>query len=158
MPENAPRSGGGLGHAVLCLSPDDGMRTVVRALLEASGLAVVSEVERGLDVGKTEHHATAITLSGEPLFDQSVRNERAFLGALLDAAQRHGTPALMIDQPGSIAALTLAVARERGVPVASIPGLVMRRAANLYPARPRPTPPTAGQRDTRPLQVLGGEE
>lgn len=49
MPENAPRSGGGLGRAVLCLSPDDGMRSVVRALLEASGLAVVSEVERGLD-------------------------------------------------------------------------------------------------------------
>ena len=39
----------------------------------------------------------------------------------------------MIDQPGSIAQLALAVARSRGVPVAYVPGLVMRRAADLYP-------------------------
>jgi hypothetical protein len=40
---------------------------------------------------------------------------------------------LMIDQPGSIAQLALAVAARRGVPVAYVPGLVMRRAADLYP-------------------------
>jgi hypothetical protein len=39
----------------------------------------------------------------------------------------------VIDQPGSIAQLALAVARRRGVPVAYVPGLVMRRAADLYP-------------------------
>ena len=39
----------------------------------------------------------------------------------------------MIDQPGSIAQLAIAVAAARGVPVAYIPGLVMRRAADLYP-------------------------
>lgn len=39
----------------------------------------------------------------------------------------------MIDQPGSIAQLTLAVAARRQVPVAYVPGLVMRRAADLYP-------------------------
>ena len=39
----------------------------------------------------------------------------------------------MIDQPGSIAQLVLAVAARRGVPVAYVPGLVMRRAADLYP-------------------------
>ena len=39
----------------------------------------------------------------------------------------------MIDQPGSIAQLALAVAARRQVPVAYIPGLVMRRAADLYP-------------------------
>lgn len=39
----------------------------------------------------------------------------------------------MIDQPGSIARLALAVAARRGAPVAYVPGLVMRRAADLYP-------------------------
>jgi transposase len=38
----------------------------------------------------------------------------------------------VIDQPGSIAQLTLAVAARRQVPVAYVPGLVMRRAADLY--------------------------
>jgi hypothetical protein len=40
---------------------------------------------------------------------------------------------LVIDQPGSIAQLALAVARAREVPVAYVPGLVMRWAADLYP-------------------------
>ena len=39
----------------------------------------------------------------------------------------------MIDQPGSIAQLAIGVAARRGVPVAYVPGLVMRRAADLYP-------------------------
>jgi transposase len=39
----------------------------------------------------------------------------------------------VIDQPGSIAQLALAIARQRDVPVAYVPGLVMRRAADLYP-------------------------
>ncbi len=48
-------------------------------------------------------------------------------------AGEHGTVGLVIDQPGSIAQLVLAVARGRDVPVAYVPGLVMRRAADLYP-------------------------
>ena len=51
----------------------------------------------------------------------------------MDRAAEHGTPGLVIDQPGSIAQLALAVARSRQVPVAYVPGLVMRRAADLYP-------------------------
>ena len=51
----------------------------------------------------------------------------------MDRAARHGTAGLVIDQPGSIAQLALAVARSRQVPVAYVPGLVMRRAADLYP-------------------------
>ena len=39
----------------------------------------------------------------------------------------------MTGQPGSIAQLALAVAARRGTPVAYVPGLVMRRAADLYP-------------------------
>jgi hypothetical protein len=39
----------------------------------------------------------------------------------------------VIDQPGSIGSLAVYVARRRGVPVAYVPGLVMRRASELYP-------------------------
>ena len=60
-------------------------------------------------------------------------NDQADLEALLDRAARRGTPGLVIDQPGSIAQLALAVAARRGTPVAYVPGLVMRRAADLYP-------------------------
>jgi len=87
----------------------------------------------GLDVGKSEHFADVLDDEGDRLFARPVTNGQADLEALLDRAGRHGTPALVIDQPGSIAQLALAVAARRGVPVAYVPGLVMRRAADLYP-------------------------
>jgi transposase len=39
----------------------------------------------------------------------------------------------VIDRPGSIRALTVCVTRRRGVPVAHVPVLVVRRASELYP-------------------------
>jgi transposase len=87
----------------------------------------------GLDVGKEEHFAEVLDDSGERLFTRSVVNDQAALEALLERAVEHGVPGLVIDQPGSIAQLALAVARAREVPVAYVPGLVMRRAADLYP-------------------------
>jgi Transposase len=38
---------------------------------------------------------------------------------------------LVIDQPGSIGALAIELARRHRVPVAYVPGLVMRRASEL---------------------------
>jgi hypothetical protein len=87
----------------------------------------------GLDVGKKEHFADVLDNDGEGLFARAVANSQADLETLLDRASRHGTPGLVIDQPGSIAQLALAVAARRGTPVAYVPGLVMRRAADLYP-------------------------
>ena len=87
----------------------------------------------GLDVGKDEHFAEVLDNDGERLFARAVANDQASLEALLDRAGQHGTPGLVIDQPGSIGQLALAVAARRGVPVAYVPGLVMRRAADLYP-------------------------
>ena len=87
----------------------------------------------GLDVGKEEHFAEVLDDGGERIFARSVVNDQAALEALLDRAATHGTAGLVIDQPGSIAQLALAVARDRQVPVAYVPGLVMRRAADLYP-------------------------
>jgi transposase len=87
----------------------------------------------GLDVGKEEHFAEVLDDGGERLFARSIANDEAALEALLDRAGENGIAGLVIDQPGSIAQLALAVSRRRDVPVAYVPGLVMRRAADLYP-------------------------
>lgn len=87
----------------------------------------------GLDVGKEEHFADVLDDDGEPLFSRSLPNDEEALEALLERAAGHGVPGLVIDQPGSIAQLAIAVAARRSVPVAYVPGLVMRRAADLYP-------------------------
>jgi transposase len=87
----------------------------------------------GLDVGKKEHFADVLDNDGERLFARAVASNQADLEALLERAARHGTPGLVTGQPGSIAQLALAVAAQRGTPVAYVPGLVMRRAADLYP-------------------------
>jgi len=87
----------------------------------------------GLDVGKEEHVAEVLDDTGERLLARGLVNDQAAVEALLERAGEHGVPGLVIDQPGSIAQLALAVARAREVPVAYVPGLVMRRAADLYP-------------------------
>ena len=87
----------------------------------------------GLDVGKESHFADVLDNDGERLFSRGISNDQADIEALLDQAGKHGVPGLVIDQPGSIAQLVLAVAARREVPVAYVPGLVMRRAADLYP-------------------------
>ena len=87
----------------------------------------------GLDVGKNEHFAEVLDDHGDRLFSRAVGNDQAAVERLLDQAAGYGTPGLAIDQPGSIGQLALAVAARRGTPVAYVPGLVMRRAADLYP-------------------------
>ena len=87
----------------------------------------------GLDVGTEEHFAEVLDDAGEPPFSRSLVNDQAVLNALLVQASEHGVVGLMIDQPRSIAQLALAVARARQVPVAYVPRLVMRRAADRYP-------------------------
>jgi len=87
----------------------------------------------GLDVGKESHFADVLDNDGERLFSRGIGNDQADIEALLDRAGQHGVPGLVIDQPGSIAQLVLAVAARRQLPVAYVPGLVMRRAADLYP-------------------------
>jgi transposase len=102
---------------------------------EGASVATPAQVDVwvGLDVGKGEHFADVLDDDGERLFARAVANDQAALEALLERAAQHGTPGLVIDQPGSIAQLALAVAARRGTPVAYVPGLVMRRAADLYP-------------------------
>jgi transposase len=96
----------------------------------------------GLGVGKEDHFAEVLDDAGERIFARGVANDEAALEALLDRAGQHGTVGLVIDQPGSIAQLALAVAVRTQVPVAYVPGLVMRRAADLCPGEAK-----TGKRD-----------
>ena len=48
-------------------------------------------------------------------------------------AAKFGTVLVIVDQPASIGALPLTVARDAGCKVAYLPGLSMRRIADLYP-------------------------
>jgi transposase len=98
------------------------------------------DVWLGIDVGKSEHFHTTLNDDGEQLAAGAVGNDESAIRAVIRAGKELGRPGVVIDQPGSIAALVLAVAREEGVPVAYIPGLVMRRAAQLYPGAAKTDP------------------
>ncbi|MFE2953642.1 transposase, partial [Embleya sp. NPDC059267] len=88
----------------------------------------------GLDVGRGEHHATAVTPAGTKAFDKRLPNSEPKLRELFAKLKaKHGTVLVVVDQPASIGALPLAVARDEGCKVAYLPGLTMRRIADLYP-------------------------
>ncbi|QSB14995.1 IS110 family transposase [Natronosporangium hydrolyticum] len=91
------------------------------------------EVFLGLDVGKGEHHAVALSRDGARLHDAPLPNNEAKLRALYDKLARHGSILVVVDQPASIGALPVAVARAGGHQVAYLPGLAMRRIADLHP-------------------------
>ncbi|GAA1228957.1 hypothetical protein GCM10009646_16210 [Streptomyces aureus] len=92
------------------------------------------DVYLGLDVGKGEHHGTALTPAGKKVFDRPLPNNEPRLRELFTKLQaKHGTVLVVVDQPASIGALPLAVARDAGCRVAYLPGLTMRRIADLYP-------------------------
>ena len=94
----------------------------------------------GLDVGKESHFVWVLDDDEHDVFSRAVSNDEAALSAMFDEAASHGTPGLVIDQPGSIGQLAMAVAARRSVPVAYVPGLVMRRAADLYPGEAKTDP------------------
>ncbi len=90
----------------------------------------------GLDVGKSTHHGHGLTLEGKKVFDKPLPNSEPKLRAVFDKlTAKFGTVLVIVDQPASIGALPLplTVARDAGCQVAYLPGLAMRRIADLYP-------------------------
>lgn len=87
----------------------------------------------GLDVGKGEHHATALDPAGKRLHDKKLANTEPRLRELFTSLTEHGPVLVVVDQPASIGALPVAVAREAGCQIAYLPGLIMRRLADLHP-------------------------
>lgn len=87
----------------------------------------------GLDVGKSEHHAVAFDRTGERLFDKAFPNDETKLRDLMRRLKQRGLVLLVVDQPATIGALPFAVAHaEEGVLVGYMPGLAMRRIADLH--------------------------
>ncbi|WP_432101020.1 IS110 family transposase [Streptomyces sp. WAC 04229] len=88
----------------------------------------------GLDVGKSAHHGHGLTPAGKKVFDKQLPNSEPKLRAVFDKlAAKFGTVLVVVDQPASIGALPLTAAGAAGCQVAYLPGLSMRRIADLYP-------------------------
>src|SRR5471032_1882719 len=86
----------------------------------------------GVDVGKGHHHAVALDRTGKRLFDKALPNDETRLRALISNLKEHGQLLLVVDQPTTIGALPVTVARSEGILVAYLPGLAMRRIADLH--------------------------
>lgn len=91
------------------------------------------EVFLGVDVGKGEHHAVALDRAGKKLYDKALPNDETKMRAVIDQLTAHGTMLFVVDQPATIGALPVAVAQAAGVTVGYLPGLAMRRIADLHP-------------------------
>lgn len=86
----------------------------------------------GLDVGKSAHHGHGLTPAGKKVFDKQLPNSEPKLRAVFEKlAAKFGTVLVIVDQPASIGALPLTLARDAGCKVAYLPGLSMRRIADL---------------------------
>ena len=91
------------------------------------------DVFLGLDVGKEEHHARALDHNGKRLHDKPLPQDEARLRDLFTRLGGHGQVLVVVDQPASIGALAVVVARTMGIEVAYLPGLAMRRIADVHP-------------------------
>lgn len=86
----------------------------------------------GIDVGKGEHHAVALNQAGKILFDKPLPNDETKMRDVLQRLKQHGSVLVIVDQPATIGALPIAVAQAEGVLVGYLPGLAMRRIADLH--------------------------
>ncbi|WP_035771415.1 IS110 family transposase [Arthrobacter sp. Br18] len=86
----------------------------------------------GVDVGKGEHHAVALNKAGKVVFDNALPNNESKMRAVLQKLKHHSTVLVVVDQPATIGALPIAVAQAEGVLVGYLPGLAMRRIADLH--------------------------
>jgi transposase len=104
------------------------------------------DVYCGVDVGKSDHHACALDPSGKKVHDKALPNDEEALTAVLTKLQAFGRVLVIVDQPASIGALVIAVARLLGIEVAYLPGLAMRRIADLHPGE--------GKTDARDAYII----
>ncbi len=100
----------------------------------------------GLDVGKADHHACGLDPTGTRLHDRALPNDEAALVQVFTRLAEHGPVLAIVDQPASIGALPIAVARGLGIEVAYLPGLAMRRIADLHPGE--------GKTDARDAYII----
>lgn len=87
----------------------------------------------GVDVGKSNHHAVALDRDGKKVLDKELPQDEAKLKAIITSLSRRGRLLLVVDQPATIGALPVGVAQAAGIMVGYLPGLAMRRIADLHP-------------------------
>ena len=104
------------------------------------------EVFCGIDVARETHHAVALNRDGDRLVDRPLLNAEPDLVKLFDQLAGHGRVLVVVDQLASIGALAIAVANLRDIAVAYLPGLSMRRIADLYPGE--------GKTDARDAHII----
>lgn len=118
----------------------------------------------GLDVGKEHHHATALNSAGRRLHDKALPQDEAALREVFAKLTVHGSVLVIVDQPATIGALPVTVARAMGIEVAYLPGLAMRRIADLHPgnaktdARDAFIIAEAGRTMPHALRRVGGDD
>ena len=118
----------------------------------------------GLDVGKEHHHATALNSAGRRLHDKALPQDEAALREVFDKLTVHGSVLVIVDQPATIGALPVTIARAMGIEVAYLPGLAMRRIADLHPgnaktdARDAFIIAEAGRTMPHALRRVGGDD
>lgn len=88
-----------------------------------------------LDVGKSAHHGCALTPDGHKVYDHELPQDETALRNVFTDLQGHGTVLVVVEQPNTIGALPIAVARDCRADAAYLPGLAMRKAADLHPGR-----------------------
>ena len=91
------------------------------------------DVFMAVDVGKTNHHAGAMNRAGKKLFDKALPQDEAKLKDLISSLAKHGKLLFVVGQPATIGTLPVAVAQAAGIQVGYLPGLAMRRIADLHP-------------------------
>ncbi|WP_420106898.1 IS110 family transposase [Glutamicibacter nicotianae] len=86
----------------------------------------------GLDVGKTDNWACAVTKDCTKIWNRTLPNDEAKLTKGYQDLSAKGMVLVVVDQPATIGALAVAVAQRLGIMVAYLPGLTMRRIADMY--------------------------
>ena len=81
---------------------------------------------------RSGHRATALSRDGRKVLDRALPNDEECLRALYEKLADHGS-LMVVDQPATIGALAVAVAQDMGTAVGYLPGLSMRRIADLTP-------------------------
>ena len=85
-----------------------------------------------VDIGKGDHHAVALNRAGKQLYDKALPNYEAKLREVIGKLKQHGQVLFVADQPATIGTLPIAVAQAEGVLIGFLPGLAMRRIADLH--------------------------
>lgn len=91
------------------------------------------DVTIGLDVGKATHHGVGLNPDGQRLINREVANTESGLREVFGQAAQYGEVLVVVDQLHSIGALPVTVAQAMGIDTAYLPGLSMRRLADLHP-------------------------